>query len=106
MPPAGVTLFAGGLLLLACVWLTRNRRRRAGLVFFGVALVVGLLVGRWSGNQAQTATAVQLLSDLGYSRVEWIVEPNLGHEPAERQILNLTATSFAAAGVEADPDRP
>jgi hypothetical protein len=100
MPPTGATLLLGGLLLVACLWRARRRRRsrKAGLILLVVLLTAGLVAGRWSGNEAQTASALRMLRGLGYSRIDWVVEPEMGHEPAEHRVLDLVAGGFSDVG--------
>jgi hypothetical protein len=90
MPPTEVTL-AGTVLVAVGAWCARRRgwpRRRVGaFVSLNALLAVGLIIGRWSGNDVQTGSAVELLRELEYGRVEWTVEPGMGHEPAGARVV-------------------
>jgi pimeloyl-ACP methyl ester carboxylesterase len=94
MPPTGATLAVAALLGVAAGCARRrgwSGRCIAVFVSLGVIVVFGLVAGRWSGNGVQTACAVELLRELGYSRMEWTMEPGMEHEPAAAKVFEWVA---------------
>jgi pimeloyl-ACP methyl ester carboxylesterase len=91
LPAPGVALsvVGCGTVAAACFVWPRTRRVRpvAGVLAAGVLLLLFILVGRWSGNETQADCAARLLRDLGYTHVERTTIPDLGHDPAARQVL-------------------
>jgi predicted esterase len=92
MPPLGLTLILALVLGAGAgyvVWLRWRRARRARtvvLVLVLALLAATLVVGRISGNDFQTAMAVEMMEQLGHP-VQWKHQPGMWHDPAPGLVL-------------------
>jgi hypothetical protein len=90
-PASLLALLGVGCGIVGLVWIvwrrTQSRRRTVRAALLGGALVGLLIVGRWSGNEAQTDSAARLLADLGFTNVSRTTVEGLGHDPAPDYVV-------------------
>jgi hypothetical protein len=89
------------------VWLKTRRRKRVAVVSAATELGLGLLAAaRLSGLDAQTACALRLLEDRGYSNVHQTEVSGMGHQNRPGLVLETFRPYWEGRKSRSDPLAP